>query len=63
MRQNKSGYTISLRNELSDAITENLPRSDEIDSFYETLKYEGLLDEAIEVIKTHLDAGILEGLK
>ena len=65
MRTNKS-RGISLRDELSDAIAENLPRGeldDAMNSFVTSKEWEVLLDEAIEVISSHFEAGIEEAMK
>ena len=64
MRHNiKNGRSISLRDELSDAIVENLPAGDEIDSFCKSKEWERLLDDAIAVITSHLEVGVKEVLK
>ncbi len=66
MRNNIRGRSISLRDELSDAIAENLPRGemeDEINSFCKSKEWERLLDDAIEVISLHLEAGIKEAIQ
>ncbi len=66
MRQTKYGHSISLRDELSDAIAENLPRGDiedEMDSFCASKDYGRLLDEAIEVIKSHVDEAVGDGIQ
>ena len=64
MRTDKRGREITFRDELSDAIAENLPRGnieDEMDSFCKSKEYEKLLDEAIEVITRHIEP-ILDGI-
>lgn len=63
MRVNKSGHSIKLRDELSDAIAENLPIGDEIDSFCKSEDYERLLDQAITVIKSHIDKAVGDGIQ
>jgi len=63
MSRYKNGRRVSLRDELSDAVSENLPEGDEIDSFCKSPAYEKLLDECMEVILRHLDAGKEEVLE
>ena len=66
MRYSKDHRGISLRDELSDAIAENLPRGkieDTIDSFCSSKEWEKLLDEAIEVISSHFEAAVEEAIK
>jgi len=66
MRKGKTGRSISLRDELADAISENLPRGtveNEMDSFCSSKDYEKLLDEAMEVIKSHIDEAVGDGIQ
>ena len=63
MARYKNGHIVSLRDELSDAISENLPAGDEIDSYCKSKDYEKLLDEAMETIKAHFEAGMKEALE
>ncbi len=61
MITNRYGAKTMLRDALSDAIADNLPRGDienTIDSFCKSKEYQTLLDEAMKVVKSHLEAGL-----
>ncbi len=45
---------VDLRGDISDAIGEKLPRTDDMDKFYDSPEFQDLLNDVMEVIKINL---------
>lgn len=59
MRINKYGRKVSLRDEVVDIITDNLPHEDEvepiIDSFLNSKDMDRMVDSILETVEEHID--------
>ena len=58
MKQSKYGRTISLRDDLADVITDNLPAGDGNDSFCNSKDFDKMLDLLVDAVKGHVESAV-----